>query len=104
MVDPRSQMTQRLDQLKGGIGKNNIGFLELLSLSAPKLKDTSGLVINSINYRDGNLDVDMNLKDIQMLEKLKQAIMTSGLHVEIRSATAQGDTVTGHLRITGAQG
>jgi general secretion pathway protein L len=104
MVDPRSQMTQRLAQLKGGIGKNKIGFLELLSLSAPKLKETSGLVINSINYRDGNLDVDMNLKDVQMLEKLKQAIMTSGLHVEIRSATAQGDTVTGHLRIMGAQG
>ena len=91
-------MSQKLKELqsKGG-GENN--FLALLNLSGKTINSQQGSTINGLSYRQGQLDIQLNISDLQNLDRLKQQLEKSELAVEIRSANAQKNNVKAHLQI-----
>ncbi|CAK0765509.1 Type II secretion system protein L [Gammaproteobacteria bacterium] len=101
VVNPRVQMEQRLNALRTQPDGVSSGLLGLLARAAPVLGATEGLELRTLRYKDGSIELDLSLKDLQLLDRLKQRLADTSLEVEIRSARAQGETVEAHLQIRG---
>ncbi len=100
MVDPRAQMEQKLRALRGG-GQSG-GALALLAGVGEILQEDATTRLNAASFRGGRLDLDLELKDIQALDRIKQqASQRLKTEAEIVSAATQGDKVAGRLRVGG---
>ena len=97
------QMEQHLKELRGGgKGGGGAGFLNVLGGTAGILKNTPGLELRSVRYKDGKLDLDMTVRDLQILDQLKQTLtQQAAVEVEIVSANARGDIVESRLQLRG---
>jgi general secretion pathway protein L len=104
MVNPRAQLEQRLAALQGGARGGQADFLALLQQAGPVLRGTGGLELQGANYRDGTLDLELSVANLQILDQVKQQLAEGGgLVAEIQSATADGEQrVKSRLRIAGA--
>ena len=104
MVNPRAQMEQRLAALQRGSGGGQADFLVLLQRAGPVLRGTGGLELQGANYRDGTLDLELTVANLQVLDQVKQQLSQGGgLVAEIQSATADGEQrVKSRLRLAGA--
>ncbi len=100
VVKPKTQMQQKLAELRKASGRTGADFVTLLGRVAPPLGHETGATVDAINYRDGHLDLRLTLADLQGLERLKQQLMAQNLNVEIKSANAEGKQVSAHLRIS----
>ncbi len=100
VVDAEAQMKQRLAALESSQGQSSLGFLRLLLKTGQPLSATAGMELQNVQYRDGQLDVLIEIRDLQTLDGLKQSIERTGLRVEIQSATARERGVSSRLRIT----
>jgi len=103
IIDPKVQMEQQLKALRGGQMGGAAQFAALFVPSAAVIKSNPETRLESISFRDGQLDLQLTIKELQTLEKLKQAIEEKRLAVEIRAANASGNQVTSHLRISEAR-
>ena len=106
LVNPRAQLQQRLTALERGAGGGQADFLALLQQAGPVLRGTGGLELQGANFRDGTLDLELTVSNLQVLDQLKQQLaQAGGLVAEIQSATADGDQrVKSRLRIAGGTG
>lgn len=104
MVNPRAQLQQRLAALERGPGGGQADFLALLRQAGPVLRGTGGLELRGANFRDGTLDLEVTVANLQVLDQVKQRLAEAGgLVAEIQSATADADQrVQSRLRIAGA--
>ncbi len=97
-VPSRNRVQQRLNQLKGG--ESTQGFLALLAECGDVLRAADGLYIRSTRFKEGQLDFDLDVRDLQTLDKLKQdLIKRTGAAVEIQTASTRGDRVETRLQI-----
>lgn len=101
IVDPKAQMEQKLNSLRSGGSGSFMQFTTLFVPTASVIKSSPNTTLENISFRDGKLDLQIIIKELQALESLKQAIEAKKLAVEIRSANAAGNQVTSHIRITG---
>jgi len=101
VVNPRVQMEQGLNALRTRPDDAAAGLMALLAKAAPILGSTLGSEIRTLRYKDGGIEVDLSLKNLQMLDQLKQKLTETGLEVDVQSARVQGDSVEGHLQIRG---
>jgi hypothetical protein len=64
-----------------------------------------GVEINGATFRGGRLDLDIRVANLQLLDTIKQSLVSGGgLEVEIQSATTGDDQrVQGRLRIQKVQ-
>lgn len=98
--NPKVQMERHLKELRGGSKGGGAGFLSLLGGSAGVFSSVPGLELRSVRYKDGKLDIDMTISDLQALDKLKQTLtQQSALDVEILSANARGSVVESRLQL-----
>lgn len=99
--NPRVQMEQHLKELRGDKkGGGSGGFLGMLGGAAPVFKNTPGLELRSFRYKDGKVDVDLTVSDLQVLDHLKQELtQQAALDVEILSANARGAVVESRLQL-----
>jgi len=97
--DPRNQMQQRLSALKGNSQAGGAKFLQILSKFSNAMQADRSISLTGVNFRNGQVDIELAINDLQALEKLKQSVSQSGLTVDIRSAAVQGKTVSARLRI-----
>ena len=99
MSSIKVRMQRRLNELKntGRVGQS--GFLPLLAKSAKAIQANPGTVIRNISYRNGKMDLEISIGNLQLLEKMKQMIIQSGLSVNVRSASVQGNSVTARLSV-----
>jgi len=96
--NPKQQMKQKLSELRGGGGGNE--FQSMLIQSGEVIRKTGGVVLKSIRYRTGVMDVELTVPSLQVLDQLKQQIIDAGdLQVEIQSAQSRDSTVDGRLHI-----
>lgn len=102
IVDPKKQMEQQLKAMRGGSLGGAAQFAALFTPAAAIIKHSPDTQLENISFRDGQLDLQLTIKELQALEKLKQAIEEKRLKVEIRAANASGNQVTSHLRISEA--
>lgn len=102
VVNPKAQMEQCLKKLRGGGGTSGDGLLMMLSLVGEALKAASGLQLQRISYRNGQIDMALAIADIQGLDQLKQRIIKdAGLQVEILSATSRDNRIEARLQLKG---
>ena len=103
MVNPRAQLQQRLASLERVAGGGPADFLALLGQAGPVLRGTGGLELQGANFRDGTLDLELTVANLQVLDRLKQQLaQDGGLSAEIQSAAADGEQrVKSRLRIAG---
>lgn len=100
IVDARAQMQQHLKALQGGGDQS--GFLELLAGSAPILLSTPQVEVKSLRSQGKELEIELELKDLQVLDQLKQRLTDQApVEVDIVSAAAREDKVEGRLKIRG---
>ncbi len=102
VVDPKVQMEQQLKAMRGGASGSAAQFAALFTPAAAIIKNSPDTRLENVSFRDGQLDLQLTIKELQALEKLKQTIEQKDLSVEIRTANASGNQVTSHLRISEA--
>ncbi len=100
IVNVRAQMEQKIKEISGGKANDNESFVVLAMEAGAALTKTSGLVMRSIRYKNGELDVEVEVPNLQVLDKLKQDLgATNKLSVKIQSASQKDNKVQGRLQI-----
>lgn len=99
IVDPKVQMERGLKKLRGDGGASS-DLLTLLAKAGEVLKDTKEMTIRSIRFKDSKLDLDLEISDLQALDKLKLRLTKEAkLKVDIVSASARDGKVESRLKI-----
>ena len=92
IVNPRAQMEQKLNQLRRQTGGVNTDFLAMFAETADVVRATEGIKVRGASYRNGRLDLDLQADNLQILDGLKQSLVSSGLmSAEIQSASTESD-------------
>ena len=103
IIDAKAQMKQKLDQLRKRKGKSGRSFTNMLSASARVFSVSKGLIIKSLRYYDGRIDLEVQIASLQALDKLKEQLQKeNGYQVEVQNASSGKETVTARLQIIGA--
>lgn len=104
IVNPKVQMQRGLDKLRGDGGQSD-GLLPLIAKMGAVLKDTPGASLRTLRYKKNKLDVDIDIPDLQSLDKLKQRLSTeANLSVEIVSASSREGKVESRLSLKATGG
>ena len=103
IVNPRAQMEQQLKKLQGKTGGGSTDFLAMLAETATVIRAAKGIDVRGASYRDGRLDLDLMADNLQILDKLKQDLISGGrMEAEIQSATTERDKkVKSRMRVQG---
>ncbi|MCU0936488.1 MAG: type II secretion system protein GspL [Gammaproteobacteria bacterium] len=100
MVNPRVQIERAL---QGAAPAAGTGFLALLAASGEVLREVPGARLRGVSYRLGRLDLDLEVPDIQALDRLKQDLARRGeVEATIQTATAQDGRVQSRIQVRGA--
>ena len=100
IINPRVQMEQKLDELRGGGGPQGSQFLALLTDSAAVLSSQTNIEVQSIDFRNNRMDLGLTGTNLQSVETLNNELnKTAGLTTEITSATAEKNSVRGSIRL-----
>lgn len=100
VVNAPLQMKQKLKELRKQSGQSQTSMSEMLATAAPILMGTEGLRINKLRYQDGRMDLELELKDLQSLDAVKEKLARkSDWKVEIQSASSRKDRVESRLQI-----
>ena len=104
IVNPKVQMQRGLDKLRGGSSQSE-GLLQLIAKTGAVLKDTPGATLRTLRYKKNKLDIDIDIPNLQSLDKLKQRLSTeASLKVEIVSASSRDGKVESRLSLESAGG
>ena len=104
IIDAKAQMQQKLLDLKKRKGQSGRSFSEMLSGSSEIFAKTKGLEIKTLRYYDGHIDLELNISNLQDLDKLKNDLnKEKGYKVEIQNASSGKEKVTARLQIIGAE-
>jgi general secretion pathway protein L len=99
VVNARVQMEQRLKALRGSTVSEE-GFLTLMAEAGAALAKVKGLDIQNLSYKQGKLDLDIKLDDLQQLDNLKQTLVAiQGIEVDVQSATVKNNKLESRIRI-----
>ena len=103
IVNPRAQMEQQLKQLQRQAGGGGSDFLTMLAETADVVRSSKGIAVRGASYRDGRLDLDLQADNLQILDSLKQALVSSGrMNADIQSATTEADQkIKSRIRVQG---
>ena len=103
IVNPRAQMEQHLKKLQRKTGVGSTDFIAMLAETANVIRAAKGINVRGASYRDGRLDLDLMADNLQILDKLKQDLISGGrMQAEIQSATTEKDQkVKSRMRVQG---
>lgn len=101
IVNPRVQMEQKLDELKGTAGSSNKGLLFLLAESFGTLShDKDNITLQSLTFRNNRVDIGLEGSNLQAVETLNKNLNNNKkIKSEITSSSSEKDKVKGNLRI-----
>ena len=100
IVNPRVQMEQKLNELRGGGGPQGSQFLALLTESVSAISSQKDIEIQSIDFRNNRMDIGLTGTNLQSVETLnKQLNKNTELMTEITSATSEKNIVKGRIRL-----
>ena len=104
IVDPRLQMERKLSELRQGGGPSGGEFLSLLAKAATPLASFEAVKLNTVRYKQGRLDLELDLPSLQILDQLKAKLEAGRLQVKIRNARSREGKVEGRLEIRESRG
>lgn len=100
VVNPRVQMEQKLKALTAtGQDDHSNRFMQLLSAGGQAIDTITEVQIDTINFRQGRLDLALTTTDLRSLEKIKQQINNDVLDARIESAQSVGERIDAKLTI-----
>ena len=100
VVNARVQMEQKLNELKGmGNAGSSTSMMTLLSDSSLALSSVKSITIQSINYRNNKIDIEVTGSNLQNIEQLNKKLNNASLSAEIISSSSEKDQVKGNIRI-----
>ena len=97
VVNPRVQMERKLVELQGGGSSNS--FAVLLAASGPVLRTIDGLQLRNLRYKQDELELELELKDVASLDRLKEALQQQHLAVDIRGASTRDNRVESRIAL-----
>lgn len=95
--DPRVQMERELESLRKGGATS--AFAVLLGRTGKALADTNGVSLLGLRYREGQLELELELESLPRLDQFKAQLEQHPLEVEVRSASARGDKVEASMLV-----
>lgn len=96
---PRKQMQSELKSLKGSGDASASDLLDILSPVSAILK-MNNAEIQNMNFRSGNLDLDIFMRDLKSVDQLKTKLTEmEGIEVEVKSVTTKNNRAEGTIRI-----
>lgn len=101
IVNARVQMQQKLNALHAQVSQpaQTTGFLPAFLRLAPVFQQIKEFDIQTIQYRQSQFDLRVQLPNLQVLTRLKQQLQQQQFEVEIQSAQSQNNRVDAHLRL-----
>jgi general secretion pathway protein L len=98
VVNPQSQMRARLKTLRGGGGSGD--FIGSMAEVARALGEARNTTLQSVAFRSGRLELDLEADQLATLDKLKQSLEKNGqLSATIQSANQEQGKVRGRVRV-----
>ncbi len=102
-VSADSARTKMEARLKNFMDMTSAGsqasFMELLAMSGESMKQAGKVDIDTMNYREGKLNMNVKSADVQILDNVKQNLKSKNYSTDIQSANTQGNTVEAKLVI-----
>ena len=99
VINPKAQMEQQLTGLRNQ-GQGGGALLNLVGKITPELLAAPGFVMQSLRFADGHLELGFMVGSLQGLDELKEKLAgLAGVEVEIRTASAKGDSVEARMQI-----
>ncbi|MCC8999596.1 MAG: type II secretion system protein GspL [Candidatus Contendobacter sp.] len=90
IVNPKVQLETRLRELRPS-GSSGGALFELLQRGGQPLTGFPGVTLRGFNYRDGQLDLDLEGGNPAVLDQLQQRLnQQTGLQVEMRTTQREG--------------
>ncbi len=101
IVNPRVQMEQKLNELKGGSDNQNNGLIFLLAESFGILSlDTKNITLQSLTFRNNRMNISLESNNLQAIENLNKNLNNNNkIQSEIVSSSSEKNKVKGALRI-----
>ncbi|MFO7592808.1 MAG: type II secretion system protein GspL [Pseudomonadota bacterium] len=100
VTNPRVQMERRLAALREGGTVNT--FTTLLGGVGNALTDNSGVSLQRLRYRQGSLELELELESLPILDRFKAALERQNVTVEVRNASARGEKVEASIVVSEA--
>ncbi len=97
----RVKMESRLKNFMQTTGpQSSAGFMELLAISGESMQKAGKVDINTMNYREGKLNMNVRSSDVQILDSVKQSLKSQNYFADIQSANTQGNFVDARIVIS----
>lgn len=99
---PRMQMEQKLKALRKSSGGQS-SFLSTYDQAMPLLVSAAGFSLNSMRFKNGRFEFDLEIRDLQSLDKLKDDLAkVPGIVADIKNAETKGNLVKARIQISNA--
>ena len=98
IINPRLQMEQKLAQLNRGQG--SAGFSQLMVSALPVLLKVDGIKVEVLRYKQQSLEMELTLKDLPSIDKLKELMVAAGFQFKVKNASSSAGRVTGRVAIS----
>lgn len=96
----RTRVDNRLARLRGIGTDASDALLDTLEAVGPILAGGEGFRLTGMSYRNGNLELELTVSDLQRLDRLQQELDASErLQAEVRSARSEEEAVQGRLLV-----
>lgn len=100
----RSRVERRLLAAQGS--SESFGLMSALAALARAIQNADGASVQTVNFHDGGMDLQVKAKDASNLDRIDQSLRSSGWQADLTSATPGGGSYAGHIvaRAPGAVG
>jgi general secretion pathway protein L len=95
----RPRLEARLRDADGAGGHS--GFLPALQSLAQAVSGTPGARLQSVNFRDGELQLKVRASNAQSIDHINQSLRAAGWQAELISGKAAGDAFEGNVQLRG---
>jgi len=99
IVDPRVQLKNRLEALRGDDGDDDSGLLPLLRRAGPVLAQRGEVTLTALEWRNRTLDLSVEAGELTAVDALQRALQQAGLAVELRGVQRDDENVRGEVRV-----
>jgi general secretion pathway protein L len=94
-IRPRLEARLRDSNAAGG----RSGFLPALQSLAQALRGTPGAHVQSVSFRDGELQLRLRASDAQGIDRIDQSLRAAGWQAEMTEGKAVGDAFEGNIQL-----
>jgi len=102
--DPQKQMAIKLKSLRGTPSLAGTGYLELMEKISQVFIKVPSVEIQTLSFKDGAIDVELQVSDLQRLENVKDSILKiSGIAIDVKSSSQRKGKLVSHIQIRSHQ-